>query len=43
MGLHTVVELQNKDFEVVIIDDLSNSSEEDIKRNSQCLKMGIEK
>ncbi len=28
IGSHTVVELQNKGFEVVIIDDLSNSSEE---------------
>lgn len=27
IGSHTVVELQNQDFEVVIIDDLSNSSE----------------
>lgn len=27
IGSHTVVELQNKGFEVVIIDDLSNSSE----------------
>ena len=26
IGSHTVVELQNKDFQVVIIDDLSNSS-----------------
>ena len=26
IGSHTVVELQNKGFEVVIIDDLSNSS-----------------
>jgi UDP-glucose 4-epimerase len=28
IGSHTVVELQNQGFEVVIIDDLSNSSEE---------------
>jgi UDP-glucose 4-epimerase len=28
IGSHTVVELQNEGFEVVIIDDLSNSSEE---------------
>lgn len=27
IGSHTVVELQNKGFEVVIIDNLSNSSE----------------
>ena len=27
IGSHTVVELQNEGFEVVIIDDLSNSSE----------------
>ena len=27
IGSHTVVELQNKGFEVVIIDDCSNSSE----------------
>ena len=26
IGSHTVVELQNKGFEVVIVDDLSNSS-----------------
>ena len=26
IGSHTVVELQNEDYEVVIIDDLSNSS-----------------
>src|SRR5690606_35768526 len=28
IGSHTVVELQNEGFEVVIIDDLSNSSED---------------
>ena len=28
IGSHTVVELQNKNFEVVIIDDLSNSSKD---------------
>lgn len=28
IGSHTVVELQNEGFEVVIIDNLSNSSEE---------------
>ena len=28
MDLHTVVELQNKNFEVVIVDDLSNSSKD---------------
>lgn len=31
IGSHTVVELQNEDFEVVIIDNLSNSSEEVLK------------
>jgi len=31
IGSHTVVELQNQRFEVVIIDDLSNSSEEVLK------------
>ncbi|PKA97625.1 UDP-glucose 4-epimerase [Flavobacteriaceae bacterium MAR_2009_75] len=31
IGSHTVVELQNKGFEVVIIDDCSNSSEEVLK------------
>ena len=31
IGSHTVVELQNKGFEVVIIDNLSNSSEEVLK------------
>lgn len=31
IGSHTVVELQNQGFEVVIIDDLSNSSEEVVK------------
>ena len=31
IGSHTVVELQNKGFEVVIIDDLSNSSESVLK------------
>ncbi|MFV7233990.1 UDP-glucose 4-epimerase GalE [Flavobacterium sp. ZB4R12] len=31
IGSHTVVELQNEGFEVVIIDDLSNSSEEVLK------------
>jgi len=28
IGSHTVVELQNEGFEVVIIDNLSNSSED---------------
>ena len=28
IGSHTVVELQNEGFEVVVIDNLSNSSEE---------------
>lgn len=28
IGSHTVVELQNQGFEVVIVDDLSNSSED---------------
>ena len=28
IGSHTVVELQNKNFEVVIVDDLSNSSKD---------------
>ncbi len=32
IGSHTVVELQNKGFEVVIIDDLSNSSEDILDR-----------
>lgn len=32
IGSHTVVELQNKGFEVVIIDDLSNSSQEVLGR-----------
>jgi UDP-glucose 4-epimerase len=31
IGSHTVVELQNEGFEVVIIDNLSNSTE-DVKR-----------
>jgi UDP-glucose 4-epimerase len=31
IGSHTVVELQNKGFEVVVIDNLSNSSEEVLK------------
>lgn len=31
IGSHTVVELQNKGFEVVIIDNLSNSSESVLK------------
>ena len=31
IGSHTVVELQNQGFEVVIIDDLSNSSEDVLK------------
>jgi UDP-glucose 4-epimerase len=31
IGSHTVVELQNKGFEVVIIDNLSNSSEDVLK------------
>jgi UDP-glucose 4-epimerase len=31
IGSHTVVELQNQGFEVVIVDDLSNSSEEVLK------------
>jgi len=31
IGSHTVVELQNQGFEVIIIDDLSNSSEEVLK------------
>ena len=33
IGSHTVVELQNEGFEVVIIDNLSNSSEDVLKRN----------
>ena len=32
IGSHTVVELQNEGFEVIIIDDLSNSSEEVLNR-----------
>jgi len=32
IGSHTVVELQNKGFEVVIIDDLSNSSMDVLNR-----------
>ena len=31
IGSHTVVELQNEGFEVVIVDNLSNSSEEVLK------------
>ena len=31
IGSHTVVELQNEGFEVVIIDNLSNSSEDVLK------------
>jgi UDP-glucose 4-epimerase len=31
IGSHTVVELQNQGFEVVVVDDLSNSSEEVLK------------
>lgn len=31
IGSHTVVELQNKGFEVVIIDNLSNSTEDVLK------------
>ena len=31
IGSHTVVELQNQGFEVVIVDDLSNSSEDVLK------------
>ena len=31
IGSHTVVELQNKGFEVVIIDNLSNSSKDVLK------------
>jgi len=31
IGSHTVVELQNEGFEVIIVDDLSNSSEEVLK------------
>ena len=31
IGSHVVVELQNEGFEVVIIDDLSNSSEDVLK------------
>ena len=31
IGSHTVVELQNKNFEVVIVDDLSNSSKDVLK------------
>jgi UDP-glucose 4-epimerase len=33
IGSHTVVELQNKNFEVIIIDDLSNSSIEVLETN----------
>ncbi len=31
IGSHTVVELQNEGFEVVVIDNLSNSSEDVLK------------
>ena len=32
IGSHTVVELQNADYEVVVIDNLSNASEKALKR-----------
>ncbi|MDW8849889.1 UDP-glucose 4-epimerase GalE [Flavobacterium sp. MMLR14_040] len=45
IGSHTVVELQNEGFEVVIIDDLSNASEDVIKGivNITCKKPLFEK
>ena len=32
IGSHTVVELQNADYEVVVLDNLSNSSEKSLER-----------
>ena len=32
IGSHTVVELQNAGYEVVVVDNLSNSSRESLKR-----------
>ena len=32
IGSHTVVELQNAGYEVVVVDNLSNSSEKSLKR-----------
>ncbi len=32
IGSHTVVELQNAGYEVVVVDNLSNSSKESLKR-----------
>ncbi|MGN0822661.1 MAG: SDR family NAD(P)-dependent oxidoreductase, partial [Candidatus Gallimonas sp.] len=32
IGSHTVVELQNEGFDVVVVDNLSNSSEESLRR-----------
>ncbi len=35
IGSHTVLELLNKNYEVVIVDNLSNSSEESLRRVQQ--------
>ena len=32
IGSHTVVELQNAGYDVVVVDNLSNASEESLKR-----------
>lgn len=45
IGSHTVVELQNEGFEVIIIDNLSNSNEDVVSRIEQItgIKPGFEK
>ena len=35
IGSHTVVELQNAGYDVVVLDNLSNSSEKSLKRVEQ--------
>ena len=35
IGSHTVVELQNAGYEVIVLDNLSNSSEKSLKRVEQ--------
>ena len=35
IGSHTVLELLNKNYEVVVVDNLSNSSKESLKRVQQ--------
>ena len=39
IGSHTCVELQNAGYDVVVVDNLCNSSEESLKRVEQILSL----